>query len=152
MKFLTDADFSGILAPSILTSLKGTNNANINEAETLAISELDPLTSKFNIAAELDKAGDTRNKTLVRILVHITAYYLYNTVVDIEIPDRITLNWKKELSTIEKISSGKLNSTLLTLTDDEGKTVTRFRWGSNLKRSHELHPRVTSEESDETGF
>jgi hypothetical protein len=31
MKFLTDADFSGILAPCILTSLLGTYNAYFNE-------------------------------------------------------------------------------------------------------------------------
>lgn len=148
MNFLTESDFKGILAPGVLTTLKGTGDANINEAEKMAISELDPLTSKFNIAAELDKDGTTRNTTLVRILVHITAYYLYNTVPDDEIPERITTNWKKELSTIEKISSGRLNSTLLSLTNEEGKTVTSFRWGSNPKRSHELYPRVTSDETE----
>ena len=84
--------------------------------------------------------------TLVRIMVHITAYYLYNTVPDDEIPQRIIDNWKKELATIEKIAGGKINSTLETLTSDTGKTITMYRWGSNKTRSHELYPRAISDE------
>lgn len=148
MIFLTDTDFKGILSPLVLTQLRGTGSENLSESEKLAISELDPLRAKFNINSELQKAGTTRNKTLVRILVNITAYYLYNTVVDDEIPERITANWKKELATIEKIATGKINSTLDTLEDAEGKAETNFRWGSNAKRSHELYPRTKSSEQN----
>ena len=141
MEFLTNDDFTGILAPGVLTKLGG----NLNQAEALSISELDPLRGKFNIDAELDKSGTARNSVLVRIMVHITAYYLYNTVPDDEVPERITDNWKKELAIIEKMATGKINSTLETLSLD-GKTVTHFRWGSNKKRSHELYPAETTDE------
>ena len=146
MIFLSETDFKGLLAPIVLTNLRGTNDENLNESEKLSVSELDPLRAKFNIDAELQKAGATRNKTLVRIMVNITAYYLYNTVVDDEIPERIVANWKKEIATIEKIGAGKLNSTLLTNEDADGKSVTVFRWGSNKRRSHELYPRPESGE------
>ncbi|PTN08053.1 uncharacterized protein DUF1320 [Mangrovibacterium marinum] len=146
MIFLTDTDFKGLLAPIVLAKLRGTNDENLNESEKLAVSELDPLRGKFNMDAELSKSGVTRNRTLVRIMANITAYYVYNTVVDDEIPERIVANWKKELATIEKIASGKLNSTLLTLEDADGKSATVFRWGSNAKRSHQLYPRSYPDE------
>lgn len=148
MDFLKTDDFDGILASSILADLKGGADENLNKAEELAISELDPLRAKFNIDAELDKDGDNRNDVLVRIVVNITAYYLYNTVVDDEIPKRIVDNWRKELATIEKIANGKMSSTLDTLTGDDGKTVTTFRWNSNRKRTHQLYPpNITAKDS-----
>lgn len=142
MDFLTQNDFTGILSAGVITKLGG----GFDEAESLAVSELDPLRGKFNVDAELAKDGANRNATLVRIMVHITAYYLYNTVPDDEIPQRIIDNWKKELATIEKIAGGKINSTLETLTSDTGKTITMYRWGSNKTRSHELYPRAISDE------
>lgn len=142
MVFLTSADFTGILSAGVITKL----GSGFDKAEALAVSELDPLRGKFNIDTELAKAGTIRNKTLVRMMVHITAYYLYNTVPDDEIPQRIIDNWKKELAAIEKIAAGKLNTTLDTLTSETGQPVTVFRWGSNPKRSHEVYPRATSDE------
>lgn len=142
MEFLNKTDFKGIIAIGIMSRLEGDADVNLNEAEDLAISELDPLRSKFNIDAELNKADDNRNKVLVRIMVHITAYYLYNSVPDDEIPDRIVDNWKKELKTIADIASGKLSSTLEALTGNDGEKVTTFRWGSNKKRAHELYPKT----------
>jgi hypothetical protein len=136
MDFLKQTDFDGILAESVYTAL----GDDIDTSEELAISELDPLRGKYNIDAELAKSDANRNRTLVRILVHITAYYLYNTVPDDEIPDRIVDNYKKEIATIEKIAAGKLNSTLITNLDDEGNSVTVFRWNSNRERSHSLYP------------
>lgn len=140
MDFLTIPDFKGILADTIQTDL----SAGFDKAEKMAISELDPLRVKYDIDGELDKNGDNRNITLVRMVVNITAYYVYNTVVDDEIPQRIIDNWKHELATIEKIASGKMNSTLDSLTDDDGNSVTVFRWNSNPKRSHSLYPKSTT--------
>lgn len=144
MEFLTKDDFDGVLSDSILNQLSGINDKNLVDAEGMAISELDPLRTTFNMETELNKLGANRNKVLVRIVVQLTAYYLYNTVIDDEIPERITANWKKELGTIEKIANGKIGSTLETLTGDDGKTVTTFRWNSNRKRTHQLRPPRTS--------
>lgn len=140
MKFITEADFKGILGASVLAGLKGTNSENLTESELRAISELDPLRGKFDIDTMIAASGTARHPVLIRILVHITAYYLYNTVPDDEIPDRIVDNWKKELKLISDLASGKASSTLGTLTDEiTGEEVTKFRWGSNKKRSHDLY-------------
>jgi phage gp36-like protein len=113
---------------------------NLVESELRAISELDPLRAKFDIAGMMEKVGEERHPVMIRILVHITAYYLYNTVPDDEIPGRIVDNWKKELQFIKDLASGKTSSTLNDLTSETtGEKVTSFRWGSNKKRSHDLY-------------
>lgn len=142
LKFIAETDFKGILGATVLTGLKGVNSENLIESELRAISELDPLKAKFNLDALLSAVGAERHPVMIRILVHITAYYLYNTVPDDEIPQRIVDNWKKELQTIKDLASGKASSTLEVKTDETtGEKVTSFRWGSNKKRSHDLHHR-----------
>ena len=140
LKFITEADFKGILGTSVIAGLKGLNSENLIESELRAISELDPLKAKFNLDALLSAGGTERHPVLIRILVHITAYYLYNTVPDDEIPQRIVDNWKKELQLIKDLASGKASSTLEVKANEiTGELVTSFRWGSNKKRSHDLH-------------
>lgn len=140
LKFLTEPDFKGILGASVLASLKGADSVNLAESELRSISELDPLRAKFDIDGMLAKVANERHPVLIRILVHITAYYLYNTVPDDDIPDRIVDNWKKELLFIKELASGKASSTLDNLTNETtGEKVTNFRWGSNKRRSHDLY-------------
>jgi phage gp36-like protein len=140
LQFIAETDFKGILGTSVLTGLKGANSENLIESELRAISELDPLKAKYDLATMLAKQGIERHAVLIRILVHITAYYLYNTVPDDEIPQRIVDNWKKELLFIKELASGKASSTLDVITDETtGEKVTSFRWGSNAKRSHDLY-------------
>lgn len=141
MAFLTDNDFAGIIATSTFATLKGTGGANLAKAEELAKSELDPLRSKFDITAELAKSGATRHTVIVRMMLNITAYYLYNTVVDVEIPERIATNFDNEKKFIEKLAAGKASSTIAVLKDEvTGEDVTIVSWNSNRKRSHELYP------------
>ena len=140
LKFIIEADFKGILGVSVLTGLKGANTENLIESELRSISELDPLRGKFDIDGMLAKVGADRHPVMIRMLVHITAYYLYNTVPDDDIPQRIIDNWKKELAFIKDLASGKASSTLDVLVDETtGEKVTTFRWGSNKKRSHDLY-------------
>ena len=136
LQFLETNEFKGTIADAVLTKLSGTDNVNLEKAEQLAISELSCLYSKYDIAAELAKTSTNRNTELVRILVAITAYYLYNTVIDDDIPERISKNFEKEYKQIIAICKG-LAATFDTLTNDDGDTVTRFRSGSDTARSHD---------------
>lgn len=142
MEFLKPTDFNGVIDSGVYNTLGG----DIDESEKLAISELDPLRSLYDISAELKKTDSNRSDLLVRISTNITAYYLYNTVPDDEIPQRIIDNYKKELGVIEKLAAGKYSSTLAKLTAADGSTKTTFRWGSNPKRTHELYPRQQTDE------
>jgi len=139
MQFLTNTDFQGIIGENTLSSLCGVDNTNINESEKLAITEIDPLRENFDIAAELQKTGSDRNDTLIRILIHITAYYLYNTVDDTDIPARIDENYTTQLKNIEKIATGKLSSSIMRNRDESGvKIKSSYRFGSDPARHNYL--------------
>jgi len=139
MQFLTDNDFKGIIGASTLASLRGAADANLNEAETLAISELDPLQAKYNIPVELAKSGSGRNAVMIRLMVHITAYYLYNTVEDNDIPDRITENYKTQVRDIEKFANGSKSCTLIPLIDETTNTPkSNYRFGGDAPRNNDI--------------
>lgn len=138
MQFLTEPDFNGIIGANTLTSLRGTADANLATAEELAITELDPLQAKFDIAGELAKAGSNRNGLMIRLMIHITAYYLFNTVDDTDIPERITENYKTQIQAIAKIASGSMESTLTPLFDSEGVQKTSYRFGGDANRDNDI--------------
>ncbi len=139
MQFLTTTDLTGIIGSNTLAQLRGAADANLETAEDLALSELDPLRANYDIDAELLKTTTSRNDMLVRMLVHITVYYLYNSVEDVDIPERVDENYRLQLKNIEKIATGKLSSTLDALTDDTtGLTKSNYRFGSDTARNHDI--------------
>jgi len=138
MQFLTETDFKGIIGVNTLTSLRGAADANLITAEQLAITELDPLRSKFDVPAELAKTGTNRNGLMIRLMIHITAYYLFNTVDDNDIPDRITENYKTQIQAIAKIASGSMESTLTPAYDIEGVQKTSYRFGGDKPRDNDI--------------
>ncbi len=138
MQFLKESDFNGIIGSSTLTTLKGDDSENLTTAENLAISELDPLRTNFDIDTELAKNNTDRNTLMIRLLVHITAYYLYNTVVDDEIPERIYDNYKMSVSDIQKIATGKLGCTLEPILDETNRPKSNYRFGGDELRDNDI--------------
>lgn len=138
MQFLKEDDFNGILGKSIMATLRGYLGDNLDTAENLAISELDPLRTNYDIDAELAKTDTDRNTLMIRLLVHITAYYLYNTVVDDEIPERIYDNYKSSVADIQKISTGKLSCTLEAVLDETNQPKSNYRFGGDKPRDNDI--------------
>jgi hypothetical protein len=138
MDFLVITDFKGVIGDTTLSNLEGDEAVNLYTAESLAISEIDPLKAKFNIKKELSKSDDERNPVLVRILVHITAYYLYNTVEDSDIPERISENYKIAIKDIEKFANGSKSCTLEALLDEKGTTISNYRFGGDPPRNNDI--------------
>ena len=135
MKFLNESDFIGIIAQATLDQLKGENNANLKKAELLAISKVAPLRDNYSIDIELAKAGTARNDELVRILSVLTAYYLFNTVEDTDIPDRIHDNYNDEYKAVLAIAVGKQHTTIPRHNNTDGTPRHNFRSGGDKPRS-----------------
>lgn len=138
MDFLTDNDFKGSISVKVLEKLRGTDNENLNEAEQLAISELATLRGRFDIDIELKKADTQRSPEMVRMMLAITVYYLYNTVIDDEIPERIDSNYNKEIKDIRAIGSGKMSTTLTPLKATDGTAISKFRSGGDAPRDNSI--------------
>jgi len=139
MEFLATTDFKGIISASIMSRLRGVNDENLQTSEELATSELDPLRENYDIEGELAKVGDGRNDMLVRMVTNITAYYLFNTVEDLDIPERIIDNFLRELENIKAIATGKLSTSLDPLYDEEtGLAKSNYRFGGDAPRDQEI--------------
>jgi phage gp36-like protein len=139
MQFLTENDFKGIIGANTLTQLRGVGDADLNIAESLSISELDPLRAKFNISVELTKSDTERNPVIIRLMVHITAYYLYNTVEDADIPERITENYKQQVRDIEKFANGSKACSLTPLIDETTQAPkSNYRFGGDAPRNNDI--------------
>lgn len=138
MQFILESDFKGIIGPNTLASLRGAADENLDSAEDLALSELNPLRANFDIDTELSRTGDDRNEVLVRMVVHITVYYLFNAVEDNDIPERVETNYNNQLKAIEKIATGKLSSTIDPLYDEESKPKGNYRFGGDAPRDHNI--------------
>ncbi len=133
MVYLTKTDLKGSISANTLTTLQGTADANLNECESLAISEIAPLRDLYNIDVELGKTDASRNIELKRMLVAFTVYYLFNTVEDDSIPQRVKDNYDKELKTVLAIANGKQSSTMQRNTNADGEETTNFSYNTTQK-------------------
>lgn len=137
MTFLVDSDFSSFVSSDMLTAITTDQPVKMDECEKMAKGYINGyMTSRFDIAAELAKTGADRNDTLIRWMLSLSVYFLFNSLPDTEIPDRITKNYDDACKEITEVSSGKRQSDIQRI-EEGGTTKTVFRWGSAPKRSHD---------------
>ena len=94
------------------------------------------LSGRYQIGKELLQEGENRNASMLRWMTVLTVYFLYQSVPDDDIPERVRLNYEDVLKEIDRVASGKDNSTLIPVLDQSGKPRTSFRWTSSPRRSH----------------
>lgn len=134
--FIQAGDYSAFINSNILNKITGGNEDKIYNAEELAIGFIvSKLGERFDILAELRQQGENRNRTLLRWLLSLSVYHLYNTIPDTEIPERVTKNYDDARKEITAIAKGKDPIDLLQFSSS-GVKKTRFRWGSAPRRSH----------------
>ncbi len=138
MIFLTKNDFYIKLNPDILNNLTGGDDTILDKIENQAIAYVkDILGDKFLIDDELGKTDTQRNTSLIRWLLNLCLYYLYERTADLQIPDTIFKNYQDTINELERIVQGKLRTTLTPKILEDGNHKTFFRWGSNPKRGHD---------------
>jgi hypothetical protein len=136
MRFLTLNDLDTAVNRRILDMITGEDESKLSDSEALAIGFVQgKLSSRYDLATELGRTGESRNLNLVRWMVFLTVYYLYNTVQDLDIPERVRLNYEDVSKEIVRIASGKEATDLKGIATGEG-VKTLFQWGSSPKRSH----------------
>lgn len=70
-----------------------------------------------------------------RWAICLCIYYLYERVPDRLVPERVVKNYDDTLELIGKISDGKISINLPVITKPDGTKASKFRWGSNPKRT-----------------
>lgn len=137
INFLEERDYEVFISPTALQKVMRMNSNQETDSEFLAYSYVnDKLTASFKISDEIKKKGDERNPTLVRWMTILAIYFLYQTIPDDEIPDRIVKNYDDVTKEIQRVASGKDNTTLTAVLDSDGNTVTNFQWHSEARRTH----------------
>ena len=137
MVFLTKEDFKIKLSTDIIAQITDSDDAVLDDAELQAMAIIqEALSITYDLDSEFAKTTDARHKNLMRWMLNLTVYFIYELVPDTQVPERVVKNYDDTIAKIEKLEAGKGNTTLSKIVDETGKTNTVFRWGSNTKRSH----------------
>ena len=135
--YLQTCHFLVFISEASLKKLIRDEDCKILNAQTMAYGYIsEKLSGRYQIIKELSKEGDSRNASMVRWMTVLTVYFLYQSVPDESIPERVRLNYEDVLKEIDRVASGKDNSTLIPVLDSSGKPRTSFRWVSSPRRSH----------------
>lgn len=135
--YLNTCDFVVFISESSLRKILREDECKMLNAQSIAYGYIrEKLSGRYRIEGELSKKGDDRNPSVVRWMSVLSIYYLYQSIPDDEIPERIRDNYEDVLKEIGRVASGKDNCTLPPLLDDSGKPRTSFRWSSSPRRSH----------------
>jgi hypothetical protein len=135
--YLQTCDFLVFITEAALKKLIRDNDCKLLETEKMAYGYIyEKLSARYQIHQELSKNSEARNSAFVRWMTILAVYYLYQSVPDDDIPERVRINYEDVLKEIDRVAAGKDNCTLSPVLDSFGKPKTSFRWSSSPRRSH----------------
>ena len=102
--YLQTCDFLVFISEASLKKLIRDEDCKILNAQTMAYGYIsEKLSGRYQIIKELSKEGDSRNASMVRWMTVLTVYFLYQSVPDESIPERVRLNYEDVLKEIERV-------------------------------------------------
>jgi hypothetical protein len=144
--FITKADYLHQIREYKLDQILQEDNADedqiLEDAEGTAIATVrDALIGGgYDADVVFSKTGVERPKQVMRWVKCLVLYYIYERVPDDLVPARVIKDYDLTIEILDKINDGKMNVDLpsIQVPDGEGgtKPETKFRWGSQPKRSH----------------
>lgn len=134
--FLIMADYLVYITEGALQKIIRDNDTKLTDCERMAYGYVyEKLSNRFNLDKEIQKKGDDRNPALVRWMSVLAIYYVYQSIPDEEIPERVRQNYEDVIAEIQRVASGKDNSTLEPVTVN-GSVRTRSKFYYNERRSN----------------
>ena len=134
--FLTIKDYLVFITEGVLKKIVRDNDTKLTDCERMAYGYIyEKLSGRFNIDLEMERRGEDRNPALVRWMAVLAIYYIYQSVPDEEIPERVRLNYEDAIAEIQRVASGKDNSTLSPVTDQSGEVRVRSRFYYEARRN-----------------
>lgn len=143
--FIVKADYLHQIKTYKLDQIIEATDSTLDLAEDEAIGIiLEMLSSRYDMNLEFAKSGANRNKALLRWVKCLTIYYIYERIPDAMVPERVVKNYEDTMEMLNKISDGKMNTTLAPLTeldqDGNSEPQTKTRWGSVRAKAHGDEP------------
>lgn len=137
MAFIEEADYKVKIREARLMQVIEEDPDLLDVAEETAIQVVrDALHSRYDVAAIFATTAGSRPKQVVRWVMCLAIYYLYERIPDKLTPERVVKNYNDTLTTLNDISDGKLSTELPRLANADSTNPTKFRWGSQPARTH----------------
>lgn len=139
--FMDNADYLPFLRDVNLQRMIEDDDSILMAAEDMAISTVkDSLFTYYDTNAIFGLTGDDRPKQVVRWVVVLTLYYLYERLPAKMMPERINDNYQEVMTWLKDIEDGKKPVNLPKVQKADGSgPATKFRWGSvGAQNKHNL--------------
>ena len=141
--FISYSDYKSFIRTERLNQLIDNDTSILNDAEGMAISDLqNALDPYYDTASELAKTGTARNTTLKKHAINLTLYYIYQRLPADMIPEQIVKNYDDTRKDLKDLEGGNRNINIAgrISVDSDGDGIpdrrsTKFRWGSKPKRA-----------------
>lgn len=139
--FITANDYAPYIKESNLQRMIGDDidtSVALGEAQATALAIVkNSLFSRYDTNVIFAQEGDARNKVIVRYVVVLTLYYLYERLPANIMPERVQNNYTEVMDALREIEDGKKPIDLPQRTNEEtGLPVTKFRFSLNPPRTH----------------
>jgi len=131
-------DYKVYIQEKRLNMILEDQEAILEEAELTAQQVVDDHLYPYYDSAALFAALNSY-RSVKRWIMVITMYFVYERIPDALVPERVVKNYDDVMGTLSRISDGKASVNLprlTTTTNGVEKENTKFRWGSEAKRTH----------------
>jgi len=137
MSFVTKTDYKKFVRTNQLDMILEQDDSILDDAESTAIAMIqDALYSRFDIDTIFNATGDDRAAQVVRWVCVLVLYFVYERIPDALVPERVVKNYNDVMNLLHDVADGKKSLNLPRLVDSEGEIKSKFRWGSETRRTH----------------
>lgn len=134
MIFVTQQDLESYLSDTRLSQIVQGNANALDDSEEFA---LDTVKSSLFERFDWDTILTDKPKLVLGWVIMLMVYHLYKRVPGQMTPPRIVKDYDDVLAILVDVERGKKPLDLPRINKpDSDLPITRFRWGSNTKRSH----------------
>lgn len=128
--FITDDDYLPYIKDTNLTRMIEADPAVRETAEDTALAVVrDSLHALYDTAAIFGATGNDRNRQLVRWVIALALYYMYERLPANIMPARVRDNYQEVMAFLKDIEDGKKPMVLPRRKDNLNQPITKFRFG-----------------------
>jgi len=137
--FLTQTDYKTLIQDHILSQVINDDVELLDQAELMAISEMESyLSARYDTQAIFAATGTNRHQALVMFALDMTIYHLHSRVSPRNISQLREERYNRAIEWLQNVVKGKLNPGLPILKNEDGEQTSVIKWGSNDKLTHQF--------------
>lgn len=128
--FITDDDYLPYIKDTNLTRMIEADPVVRETAEDTALAVVrDSLHQLYDVDTALGASGNDRNRQLVRWVIVLALYYMYERLPANIMPARVRDNYNEVMAFLKDVEDGKKPMTLPRRETPTGQPQTKFRYG-----------------------